>query len=127
MSLTNTSNGEIYIFTGGCLLSRRLITDGDTGQPITRADISGAAYSVYKLSVSANGAETRTLVTTQQLTPADVITAEPEQDAEGNTYNFSYCVEGVFTTPGTVYLVEYRLTTAAGHVLIIAAKGRTVD
>ena len=122
-----TSNGEIYIFTGGCLLSRRLITDGNTGAAITRADIAGASYSVYKVTTAANGAEVKVVITTQQLTPADVITAEPEWDAEGNTYNFSYCVEGVFTTPGTVYLVEYRLTTAAGHVLIIAAKGRTVD
>ena len=122
-----TANGEIYIFTGGCLLSRRLITDGDTGAAITRADIAGASYSVYKVTTAANGAESRTLVTTQQLTPADVITADVQTDADGNQYNFSYCVEGVFTTPGVVYLVEYRLTTAAGHVLIIAAKGRTVD
>ena len=127
MSLTNTSNGEIYIFTGGCLLSRRLITDGNTGEPITRADIAGASYSVYKVTTAANGAEARTLITTQQLTPADVITADVQTDADGNQYNFSYCVEGVFTQPSTVYLVEYRLITAAGHVLIIAAKGRTVD
>ena len=122
-----TSNGEIYIFTGGCLLSRRLITDGNTGAAITRADIAGASYSVYKVTTAANGAETRTLVTTQQLTPADVITADVQADADGNQYNFSYCVEGVFTQPSTVYLVEYRLITAAGHTLIIAAKGRTVD
>ena len=122
-----TSNGEIYIFTGGCMLSRRLITDGDTGEPITRADIAGASYSVYKVTTAANGAESRTLVTTQQLTPADVITADVQQDADGNSYNFNYCVENVFTSPSTVYLVEYRLITAAGHTLIIAAKGRTVD
>ena len=125
--MTQTSNGEIYIFTGGCLLSRRLITDGDTGQPITRADLAGASYSVYKIATAANGAEVKVVITTQQLTPADVITADVQTDADGNQYNFSYCVEGVFTTPGTVYLVEYRLTTAAGHILIIAAKGRTVD
>ena len=125
--MTITSNGEIYIFTGGCLLSRRLITDGNTGEPITRADIAGASYSVYKVTTAANGAEARTLITTQQLTPADVITADVQTDADGNQYNFSYCVEGVFTQPSTVYLVEYRLITAAGHVLIIAAKGRTVD
>lgn len=122
-----TSNGEIYIFTGGCLLSRRLITDGDTGAAITRADIASVSYSVYKVATAANGAETRTLVVTQQLTLADVITADVQTDADGNRYNFSYCVEGVFTQPSTVYLVEYRLITAAGHVLIIAAKGRTVD
>ena len=122
-----TANGEIYIFTGGCLLSRRLITDGDTGVAITRADIAGASYSVCKITTAANGAETRTLVATQQLTPADVITADVQADADGNQYNFNYCVEGVFTQPSTVYLVEYRLITAAGHTLIIAAKGRTVD
>ena len=122
-----TSNGEIYIFTGGCLLSRRLITDGNTGEPITRADIAGASYSVYKVTTAANGAEVKVVITTQQLTPADVITADVQTDADGNQYNFSYCVEDVFTQPSTVYLVEYRLTTAAGHVLIIAAKGRTVD
>ena len=108
-------------------MSRRIINDGDTGAAITRADIAGASYSVYKVTTAANGAEVKVVITTQQLTPADVITAELERDAEGNTYNFSYCVEGVFTQPGTVYLVEYRLTTAAGHTLIIAAKGRTVD
>ena len=122
-----TANGEIYIFTGGCLLSRRLITDGNTGQPITRADIAGASYSIYKVTTAANGAEVKVVITTQQLTPADVITADVQTDADGNKYNFSYCVEGVFTQPSTVYLVEYRLTTAAGHTLIIAAKGRTVD
>lgn len=122
-----TANGEIYIFTGGCLLSRRLITDGNTGEPITRADIAGASYSVYKVTTAANGAEVKVVITTQQLTPADVITADVQQDADGNQYNFNYCVEGVFTQPSTVYLVEYRLTTAAGHTLIIAAKGRTVD
>ena len=122
-----TANGEIYIFTGGCLLSRRLITDGDTGAAITRADIAGASYDVYKIATAANGAEARTLITTQQLTPADVITADVQTDADGNQYNFNYCVEGVFTQPSTVYLVEYRLITAAGHTLIIAAKGRTVD
>ena len=122
-----TANGEIYIFTGGCLLSRRLITDSDTGAAITRADIAGASYSVYKVTTAANGAEARTLVATQQLTPADVITADVQTDADGNQYNFSYCVEGVFLLPSTLYLVEYRLITAAGHVLIIAAKGRTVD
>ena len=119
--------GEIYIFTGGCLLSRRLITSGNTGEPVTRADIAEASYSVYKITTAANGAEARTLVTTQQLTPADVITTDVQADADGNQYNFSYCVEGVFTQPSTVYLVEYRLITAAGHTLIIAAKGRTVD
>ena len=122
-----TSNGEIYIFTGGCLLSRRLITDGDTGEPITRADIAGASYSVYNVTTAANGAEVKVVITTQQLTPADVITADVQTDADGNQYNFSYCVEGVFTSPSMVYLVEYRLITAAGHTLIIAAKGRTVD
>ena len=122
-----TANGEIYIFTGGCLLSRRLITDGNTGAAITRADIASVSYSVYTVTTAANGAEARTLVTTQQLTPADVITADVQTDADGNQYNFSYCVEGVFTQPSTVYLVEYRLITAAGHTLIIAAKGRTVD
>ena len=122
-----TSNGEIYIFTGGCLLSRRLITDGDTGAAITRADVAGVSYSVYTVTTAANGAEARTLVATQQLTPADVITADVQTDADGNQYNFSYCVEGVFTQPSTLYLVEYRLITAAGHTLIIAAKGRTVD
>ena len=122
-----TSNGEIYVFTGGCLLSRRLITDGDTGAAITRADITSVSYSVYTITTAANGAEARTLVTTQQLTPADVITADVQADADGNQYNFSYCVEGVFTQPSTVYLVEYRLITATGHALIIAAKGRTVD
>ena len=122
-----TSNGEIYIFTGGCLLSRRLITDGDTGAAITRADIAGASYSVYKVTTAANGAEVKVVITTQQLTPADVITADVQADADGNKYNFSYCVEGVFTQPSTVYLVEYRLITAAGHTIIIAAKGRTVD
>ena len=125
--MTITSNGEIYIFTGACLLSRRLITDGNTGEPITRADIAGASYSVYKVTTAANGAEARTLVATQQLTPADVITADVQTDADGNQYNFNYCVEGAFTQPSTVYLVEYRLITAAGHTLIIAAKGRTVD
>ena len=125
--MTITSNGEIYIFTGGCLLSRRLITDGDTGQPITRADVAGASYSVYKVTTADNGAEARTLVTTQQLTPADIITADVQADADGNQYNFNYCIDGVFTQPSTLYLVEYRLITAAGHVLIIAAKGRTVD
>ena len=122
-----TSNGEIYIFTGGCLLSRRLITDGNTGAAITRADIAGASYSVYKVTTAANGTEVKVVITTQQLTPADVITADVQTDADGNQYNFSYCVEDVFTQPSTVYLVEYRLTTAAGHTLIIAAKGRTVD
>lgn len=122
-----TSNGEIYIFTGGCLLSRRLITDGNTGAAITRADIAGASYSVYKVTTAANGTEVKVVITTQQLTPADVITADVQTDADGNQYNFSYCVEGVFTQPSTVYLVEYRLITAAGHTLIIAAKGRTVD
>ena len=125
--MTITSNGEIYIFTGGCLLSRRLITDGDTGEPITRADIAGASYSVYKVTTAANGAEVKVVITTQQLTPSDVITADVQTDADGNQYNFNYCVEGVFTQPSTAYLVEYRLTTAAGHTLIIAAKGRTVD
>ena len=122
-----TTNGEIYIFTGGCLLSRRLITDGNTGEAITRADIAGASYSVYKVTTAANGAEVKVVITTQQLTPADVITADVQTDADGNKYNFSYCVEGVFTQPSTVYLVEYRLITAAGHTLLIAAKGRTVD
>ena len=122
-----TANGEIYIFTGGCLLSRRLITDGDTGAAITRADVAGVSYSVYTITTAANGAEVKVVITTQQLTPADVITADVQADADGNQYNFSYCVEGVFTQPSTVYLVEYRLITAAGHTLIIAAKGRTVD
>ena len=122
-----TSNGEIYIFTGGCLLSRRLITDGNTGAAITPADIARVDYDVYKIVTAANGAETRYHIATEMLTPADVITADVQTDADGNKYNFSYCVEGVFTQPSTVYLVEYKLITAAGHTLIVAARGRTVD
>lgn len=122
-----TSNGEIYIFTGGCLLSRRLITDGNTGAAITRADVASVSYSVYTVTTAANGAEVKVAITTQQLTPADVITADVQTDADGNRYNFSYCVEGVFTQPSALYLVEYRLITAAGHTLLIAARGRSVD
>lgn len=117
---------EIYIYTNGVLLSRRYITTED-GTPITRADIASVTLNIYKLSLASNGSYSRTLQASSELTIADVITETVQEDTRGNKYNFRYCVEGVFLTPNTLYLVEYKLTTTDNHTIIVVAKGRTLD
>lgn len=116
---------EIYIFTNGVLLSRRLITD-ENGTPITPADITNVSLKIYILRPS-NGSYTRDLIDTHTLAVADVITSSVQTDPEGRQYNFRYCVENAFTSPNTLYLVEYRLTTTDNHTIIVVAKGRTLD
>ena len=116
---------EIYIFTNGVLLSRRLITD-ETGTPITPEDITDVTLRLYILQPN-NGTYTRSLVDTVSLTPTDVITSSVQTDPEGRQYNFRYCVENAFTSSNTLYLVEYTLTTTEGHKIIVVAKGRTLD
>lgn len=117
---------EIYIYTNGVLLSRRYITK-ENGTPITPADINSCTLNVYILEGSASGNYTRSLQTSVGLQPNDVITDTVQTDPEGWQYNFRYCVEGVFTQPNTIYLVEYNLVDADGHHIIIQAKGRTTD
>ena len=117
---------EIYIYTNGVLLSRRYITAED-GTPITRSDIASVTLNVYKLSLASNGSYSRTLQASSELTIADVITETVQEDTRGNKYNFRYCVEGVFLTPNTLYLVEYKLTTTDNHTIIVVAKGRTLE
>ncbi len=117
---------EIYIYTNGVLLSRRYITT-ESGTPITQADISSITLNVYKLEGSGNGTYTRTKVHTASLDPINVIENAPATDPKGNLYNFRYCVEGIFDTPNTLYLVEYDMLTATNHHIIVLAKGRTLD
>lgn len=116
---------EIYIFTNGVLLSRRLITD-EAGTPITPEEISDVTLRLYILQPN-NGTYTRSLVDTQSLAPSDVITSSVQTDPNGLQYNFRYCVESGFTSPNTLYLVEYTLTTVDEHKIIVVAKGRTLD
>ncbi len=118
--------GEIYIYTNGVLLSRRLITAED-GTPITRSDLSNITLNIYKLTPNGAGYTTRTLESSSTLTVNEVITESVQTDAEGRKYNFRYCVEGVFTQSNTLYLVEYVLTTLDGHKIVVVAKGRTLD
>ena len=117
---------EIYIYTNGVLLSRRYITD-EGGTPITQSDISSVTLNIYKLLPNGNGSYSRTLQNSVSLSVADVITETVESDVEGRQYNFRYCIENVFTTPNTLYLAEYILTTTDNHTIIVAAKGRTLD
>ena len=117
---------EIYIYTNGVLLSRRYITAED-GTPIARSDIASVTLNIYKLTPAQNGLYTRTLQTSTELTVSDVITEAVQEDTRGNKYNFRYCVEGVFLTPNTLYLVEYKLITTDNHTIIVVAKGRTLD
>ena len=117
---------EIYIYTNGVLLSRRYITTED-GTPITQSDISSVTLNIYKLTPSGNGSYTRTLQNSVALQVADVITETVQTDPEGRQYNFRFCIENVFTTPNTLYLAEYILTTSDNHTIIVAAKGRTLD
>ena len=116
---------EIYIYTNGVLLSRRLITD-EAGTPITPVDIADIMLRIYILQPN-NGAYTRNLIDTRALITTDVITGSVQIDQEGRQYNFRYCVENVFTSPNTLYLVEYTLTTVDNHKIIVVAKGRTLD
>lgn len=116
---------EIYIFTDGVLLSRRLITD-ETGIPITPEDIATVTLKIYTLQNN-NGTYTRNLVSTTMLAVTDVITNTVQTDTEGREYNFRYCIENAFTLPNTLYLAEYALTTIEGHKIIVVAKGRTMD
>lgn len=116
---------EIYIFTNGVLLSRRLITD-EAGTPITSDDITDITLNIYILQ-SNNGSYTRQLIDTRALAVTDVITNSVQTDPEGRQYNFRYCVENAFSSPNTLYLVEYCLSTIEGHKIIVVAKGRTLD
>lgn len=116
---------EIYIFTNGVLLSRRLITD-EAGTPITPEDIADITLRIYILQPN-NGSYTRNLIDTRTLVTTNVITDTVQTDPNGQQYNFRYCVENAFSTPNTLYLVEYTLTTADLHKIIVVAKGRTMD
>lgn len=116
---------EIYIFTNGVLLSRRLITD-EAGTPITPEDIATVVLKIYTLQNN-NGTYVRSLVSTIPLVTTDVITNSIQRDVEGREYNFRYCIENAFTQPNTLYLAEYTLTTIEGHKIIVVAKGRTMD
>jgi len=116
---------EIYLYTNGVLVSRRLITKED-GTPIAPLDIVDITLRIYTLQPS-NGQYTRNLIDTRSLSVTDVITATVQADPKGVQYNFNYCVENAFTTPNTLYLAEYTLTAAAGHKIVVVAKGRTMD
>ena len=116
---------EIYIYTNGVLVSRRLITKED-GTPITPYDIADITLRIYILEPS-NGQYTRKLVDTKSLAVTDVITTTVQTDPQDIQYNFNYCIENAFTSPNTLYLAEYTLTAEAGHKITVVAKGRTMD
>ena len=119
-------NKEIYIHTNGVLISRRLITH-ENNAPIVPSEIQSVVLNVYKLTMGTGGLYERTLLSTANLTPSDVITATVQTDSNGVEYNFDYCVENAFTLTNTLYLVEYVLTDGNGHKIIVTAKGRTAD
>lgn len=116
---------EIYIYTNGVLVSRRLITKED-GTPIAPIDIASITLRIYILEPS-NGQYTRNLVDTRALAVSDVITPSVQTDPQDIQYNFNYCIEDAFTLPNTLYLAEYTLTAAGNHKITVVAKGRTMD
>ncbi len=116
---------EIYIFTNGVLLSRRLITD-EAGTPIVPEDIADITLKIYILQPN-NGSYSRNLIDTRAFTTTDVIMISVQTDPNGLQYNFRYCIENAFSSPNTLYLVEYTLTTVDNHKIIVVAKGRTLD
>ena len=117
---------ELYIYTNGVLISRRLITK-ESGEAITPSDIASVTLNVYKLTLDDVGVYKRTKIHTASITPSDIVTAQVETDVYGLEYNFNYCAEGVFTIPNTLYLVEYILVDVFGHNIVVTAKGRTQD
>lgn len=117
---------EVYIYTNGPLLSRRYITT-ENGTPITVTDIAAITLKIYKLNGNASGDYTRELLSSTSIDPTTAILTTPTADPKGNLYNFRYCIEGAFTTPNTLYLVEYDMVTTDNHHIIILAKGRTLD
>ena len=118
-----------YIYVNGVLLSRRFITD-QSGTPITRSDVSSIKLSVFVITNNEYGAVIRTPVTgfdEYNLNVSDVITDGVQTDAQGNKYNFNYCVENAFKVPETDYCVEYKLNMTDGHTVIIPVYGTTLE
>ena len=118
-----------YIFVNGVLLSRRYITT-ESGTAITTADVNSIKLNVYELSCNGTANYNRTVVEHYddvELTVSDVISDTVQTDSNNQKFNFQYCVEGAFTKPNTTYVVEYTLTMADTHTVIIAIYATTLS
>jgi hypothetical protein len=100
---------------------------GQSGANVRRADIASLTYSVYLLDD--DNADARTAVVGHDaaaLAPADVLFDVLQTDAlwtaDDAGYNFRHVLDvsahAAFPTAGRRYLVEYRLTPAAGQVIV---------
>lgn len=127
--MTIWTDAELPVYVNGVLLSRRLISD-DTGTAITQASVSSIKLSVYTLGYDDAGNVKRTAVTgfnEVDLTVSDVIYSTVQQDADSVKYNFRYCVENAFVIPNQRYCVEYKLSMADNHTVVIPIYVRTLD
>ena len=118
---------EVPIFVNGVLLSRRYITT-ESGAAITTADVNSVTLSVYRLVCDGTAHSNREPVENYDavaLPVSSVILDEIEQDPDGNSYNFQYCVEGAFTASCASYCVEYTLAMADTHTVKIVIYART--
>lgn len=118
---------EVPIFVNGVLLSRRYITT-ESGVAITTADVNSVTLSVYRLICDGTAHSIREPVENYDaitIPVNSVILDEVEQDPDGNSYNFQYCVEGAFTASCASYCVEYTLAMADTHTVKIVIYART--
>jgi hypothetical protein len=126
--MTNTAN-DIYAtaFKNATVTLLARIVGNDCAN-VRRADIASLTYSVYLLDD--DDADARNAVTghaAAALTPADVLFDVLQTDAlwtaDDAGYNFRHLLDvsahAAFPTAGRRYLVEYRLTPAAGQVIVV--------
>ncbi len=124
-----TSALEVYstVFKNGSATMLARVVGADA-QPIVRADIASATYSVFLLA--GDDPDSRTAVTGHadvSLTVADVIFDTLQTDdlwtVDQTGYNFRHVLdvsaEEAFAVAGRTYLIEYRLTPVAGQVIVM--------
>lgn len=122
---------DIYatVFKGGtATLMARILGHG--GVPIVRADLDAAAYSIYLLDDEdadarspVEGHEDETIEIDQTVFDALQTGLPWDHDADSQGYNFRHTLDvaahAAFPIAGRRYLVEYRLTPAAGQAILV--------
>jgi hypothetical protein len=111
---------------GSATLLARIV--GHDAEPITRAAVSAAAYSVFLLDDFDPDARTPVAGHDEvELAAADVVFDTLQNDARWTVdalgYNFRHTLDvsqsPAFAVAGRRYLVEYRLTPAVGQVILV--------
>ena len=125
MASASDISGTVFKNGSATLLARVVGADGSA---VTQADVASAAYTVYLLDENDPDAATAVTGHTDVSVDAasliyDGLQADELWDVDEAGYNFKHILDvsanDAFATAGRTYRIVFRLTPAAGQVILV--------